>query len=87
MADIGDIYERDLDGAKPVIFKPYYDLCPNDCGGKYFDEVEYKPHCPTCDKILDDLLLSDLKHYCSYCGTKIWKHYKYPHLIMSDDEE
>lgn len=84
---MGDIYVRDLDDAKPVIFKPCYDLCPNDCGGKDFDEAEYKPHCPTCDKMLDDLLLSDLKHYCSYCGTKIWKHYKYPHLMMPDDEE
>lgn len=74
---MGDIYVRDLDGAKPVIFKPYYE-----CSGEDFDEVEYKPHCPTCDKMLDNWFLSDdLEHYCSRCGTKIWKHYEYPQLF------
>ena len=77
-------YTSTLNGAKPVIFKPHYDLCPNDCGGEDFDTVEYEAHCPTCDKQFSDDELFAI-NYCSNCGTKLWKHYKYPQLIEKDN--
>lgn len=65
------------DGAEPVIWKPVIEYVALDCGGRDFDEIDYKPFCPKCGKELD-LFISN---YCPNCGTKLWKHYRWPSVV------
>lgn len=67
---------KDLEGAEVAIWKPVIKYAAPDCGGKDFDEIDYKPFCPKCGKKLD--LFSN---YCPDCGTKLWKHYKWPSVV------
>ncbi len=63
------MYVNDLNGAKPVVWKPEITLCPPDCGGKDYDEIDYEAHCPECDRAFTP---TDRFNFCPTCGTKIW---------------
>lgn len=75
------MYVRDLNGAKPIEFKTKINCCPPDCGGEDFDEIEYVPVCPNCNKEFD----YPIPNYCPNCGQKLYGKVKYPRLIEDDD--
>ena len=72
------MYVNDLDGAKPVVFKPIVNMCPNDCGGDMYDEIEYAPFCPSCDAEYHNL---SHDAYCRFCGTKLYWNVKWPDFL------
>ena len=72
------MYISNLDGGKPVIFKPVYSLNPPDCGGKDYDEVDYAPFCPECGRRFYSL---EYDKYCRDCGTKLYWKVKWPKFL------
>ena len=76
------MYVRDMEDAKAVIWKaktlPYGDPCYED-----EEEIEYKPCCPTCGKVFEDLI--SITKYCPDCGTKLWRYYWGPEIVGEDE--
>lgn len=70
------MYVRDLAGGKPPIFKTVIRLCAPDCGGAEYDEIEYAPFCPECNRQFGWSYGND--KFCRDCGTKIFWDVKWP---------
>lgn len=79
---LGDVYLRNLDNARPVTWKYGVIINPPDCGGAYYDEIEYRPHCPKCDEELETI---PKYKFCPNCGQKLWWHVKYPRILDSEE--
>ena len=77
-----DVYLSHLKGALPVTWKYEIDICPPDCGGADFDEIEYAPHCPKCEEELETI---PRYNFCPRCGQKLWWHVKYPRILDSEE--
>jgi hypothetical protein len=61
--------KQERENPKPVIYRhEVVWSCPPDCGDSSMDEYGDVPHCPSCDKQLDEL--SNDK-FCPECGYKI----------------
>lgn len=66
----------ELKGALPVSWKYRIEICPPDCGGPDFDEIEYQAECPKCSRELDNAT-----NYCPNCGQKLWWHVTEPEIL------
>ena len=69
---------KELNGAKPVIWKFKVSYAPPDCGGEDQDSGSYIPVCPNCGKEFDSWL--DRPNYCPNCGTKLWWKVTHPDI-------
>ena len=67
-----------LNGAIPIAFKLVILKCPQDCGGADFDEIDYVPICPSCNRRFGAL---ERDERCKVCGQKLYWDVESPKII------